>query len=33
MGLVDYISSHGNFPMNIEWQLEKPAMARFINAV
>ena len=33
MGLVDYISSHGNFPMNIEWQLEKPAMAQFIKAV
>lgn len=33
MGLVDYSSSHGNFPMNIEWKLEKPAMAQFIKAV
>jgi len=33
MGFVDYISSHGNFPMNIEWRLRKPAMAKFIKAV
>lgn len=33
MGLVDYVKSHGNFPMNIEWQLEKPAIAKFIKAV
>ena len=33
MGLVDYVSSHGNFPMNIEWQLKQPAMAKFIKAV
>jgi len=33
MGLVDYVSSHGNFPMNIEWRLERPAMAKFIKAV
>lgn len=33
MGLVDYISSHGDFPMNIEWKMEKPALAKFIKAV
>lgn len=33
MGLINYISSQGNFPMNIEWQLQKPAMAKFIKAV
>ncbi len=33
MGLVNYISSHGNFPMNIEWELEKPALPQFIKAV
>lgn len=25
MGLLDYVSSHGNYPMNIEWELRKPA--------
>ena len=33
MGLINYLSSYGNRPMNIEWQLEKPAMPRFIKAV
>ena len=33
MGLVDYISSHGDFPMNIEWKMEKQALAKFIKAV
>lgn len=33
MGLLDYVSSHGNYPMNIEWQLRKPAIAKFIKAV
>ncbi len=33
LGLVDYLSSHGDFPMNIEWQMEKPALAKFIKAV
>lgn len=33
MGLLDYIGSHGNFPMNIEWKLERPAIAKFIKAV
>lgn len=33
MGLLDYVCSHGNFPMNIEWRLERPAMAKFVKAV
>lgn len=33
LGLLDYINSNGNFPMNIEWQLRQPAMAKFIKAV
>ena len=33
MGLLDYVSSHGNYPMNIEWELRKPAIAKFIKAV
>lgn len=33
MGQVDYISSYGNYPMNIEWQLQKPALPKFIKAV
>ena len=33
MGLVDYIRSSGNFPMNIEWQMQAPALAKFIKAV
>ncbi len=33
MGLLDYVSSHGNYPMNIEWQLQKPAIAKFVKAV
>lgn len=33
MGAVDYISSHGNLPMNIDWQLQQPAMPRFLKAM
>lgn len=33
MGLLDYVSSHGNYPINIEWELRKPAIAKFIKAV
>lgn len=33
VGLVDYISSHGDRPMNIEWSLEQPALPKFIAAV
>ena len=33
MGLVNYIKSSGNFPMNIEWKLERPALSQFIKAI
>ena len=33
MGLIDYISSSGDFPMNIEWRMESAALPRFIQAV
>lgn len=33
LGLVDYIRSTGNFPMNIEWQMKAPALAKFLKAV
>lgn len=32
-GLVDYLRSNGDFPMNIEWQLKQPAMPQFLKAV
>ena len=32
-GLVDYVSSHGDFPMNIIWRLEKPVMPRYLKVV
>ena len=32
-GLVDYISSHGDCPMNIKWKLQKPAMAQYLRVV
>lgn len=32
-GLVDYIRSDSDFPMNIEWQFEEPAMPQFVKAV
>ena len=32
-GLVDYVSSHGDFPMNITWKLEKPVMAQYLKVV
>lgn len=33
MGKVEYVSSHGNFPMNIEWKLQNPALSQFIKVV
>ena len=33
MGLVDYIKSSGNFPMNIEWKLQHPALSQFVKAI
>ena len=32
-GYVDYVSSHGDKPMNIKWQLLKPAMAQYLKAI
>ncbi len=32
-GLVNYVSSHGDFPMNVTWQLEKPVMPYFLKAI
>ena len=32
-GLVDYVSSYGDFPMNITWKLEKPVMAQYLKVV
>lgn len=32
-GLVDYVSSHGDFPMNVTWKLRQPAMAEYLRAV
>ncbi len=33
MGLVDYIRSTGNFPMNIEWKMQSPALPKFLKSV
>lgn len=32
-GLVDYVSSYEDFPMNITWKLQKPAMARYLKVI
>lgn len=32
-GFGNYVSSNGDFPMNIVWRMEKPIMAQFIKAV
>ena len=32
-GLVDYVSSHDDFPMNVTWKLQKPAMAQYLTAI
>lgn len=32
-GLVDYVSSHDDFPMNVKWKLQKPAMAKYLKAI
>lgn len=32
-GLVDYVSSHGDFPMNITWRLEQPVMPQYLKVV
>ena len=32
-GLVEYMSSHDDFPMNITWKLQQPAMAQYVKAI
>lgn len=32
-GLVDYISSKGDKPMKINWQMHQPILPKFLNAV
>lgn len=32
-GLVDYVSSHGDSPMNITWKLREPVMAKYLKVV
>ncbi|MBQ2386073.1 MAG: DUF3427 domain-containing protein [Bacteroidales bacterium] len=32
-GLVDYVSSHDDFPMNVKWKLQEPAMAQYLKAI
>ena len=32
-GLVNYVSSHDDFPMNVTWKLHKPAMAQYLKAI
>ena len=32
-GLIDYISSKGDKPMKINWQMHQPILPRFLNAV
>lgn len=32
-GLVDYVSSHDDFPMNVKWKLHAPAMAQYLKAI
>lgn len=31
--LVDYVSSHDDFPMNVKWKLHKTAMAQYLKAI
>ena len=32
-GLIDYVSSHDDFPMNVTWKLQEPAMAQYLNVI
>lgn len=32
-GMIDYIRSYGNKPMNVEWKLQHPIMPQFIKVV
>ena len=32
-GLVNYVSSHIDFPMNVTWKLHNPVMAKYLKAI
>lgn len=32
-GLVNYVSSYGDYPMNITWKLKEPVMAQYLKVV
>lgn len=32
-GLVNYVSSHGDFPMNVTWKLQEPVMPQYLKVV
>ena len=32
-GFVDYISSYDDFPMNVTWKLQEPAMAQYLKII
>lgn len=32
-GLVNYVSSHGDMPMNVTWKLEEPAMSKYLKVI
>ena len=32
-GFVDYVSSHGDRPMNVTWKLEEPAMPYYLKTI
>lgn len=32
-GLVNYVSSHEDYPMNVTWKLQEPAMAEYLKAI
>ena len=32
-GLVDYVSSNKDYPMNVTWKLQNPAMAQYLKAI
>jgi hypothetical protein len=33
LGLIDYITSYGDYPMDVEWTLREPAMPQYIKAI
>lgn len=32
-GLVNYVSSHGDFPMNVTWKLKEPVMPYYVKVI